>query len=189
MAALFLAGFSFNQPRYNPLREDLSMKLSLIVAHASNRVIGRDNDLPWHLSADLKRFKAITWSKPILMGRKTYESIGRPLPGRHNIILTSKSDYLAEGCSVAHTYEEAEILAGAADELVVIGGAALYQRFLLRADRLYLTLIDKEFEGDTYFPPYSLADWRVLESQTVIDDPTVDFSYRLMVLDRPLLGC
>ncbi len=160
------------------------MKISLIVALSANRVIGVDNRMPWHLSADLKRFKAITWGKPILMGRKTHESIGRPLPGRHNIVLTADPSYRAEGCSVAHSLAEAMDLAGEAEELMVIGGASLYENFLPQADRLYLTLIEREFEGDTYFPAFSPEDWRAVASQTVADDPGVDFTYRFLVLER-----
>ena len=160
------------------------MKLSLIAALSSNRVIGVDSRMPWHLSADLKRFKAITWGKPILMGRKTHESIGRPLPGRINIVLTTDPDYLAAGCFVAHSLDEAMALAGESDELMVIGGASLYERFLPEADQLYLTLIGREFEGDTYFPAFSLEDWRELESETVAEDPSVDFAYRFVVLER-----
>ena len=160
------------------------MKLSLIVALSTNRVIGKDNQMPWHLSADLKRFKAITWGKPILMGRKTHESIGRPLPGRNNIVLTSDPAYRAEGCAIAHSLAEALDIAGAAEELMIIGGASLYQRFLPEAGRLYLTLIEREFDGDTYFPPYSMEDWRVVDSETVSDDPSVDFTYRFLVLEQ-----
>jgi len=160
------------------------MKLSLIVALSKHRVIGLDNRMPWHLSADLKRFKAITWGKPILMGRKTHESIGRPLPGRHNIVLTANPDYRAEGCSVAHSLAEAIDLAGDAEELMVIGGAALYEHFLPEASRLYLTLIERDFDGDTYFPAFSPADWREVDSQVVADDPSVDFTYRFVVLER-----
>ena len=161
-----------------------TMKISLIVALSTNRVIGANQRIPWHLSADLKRFKALTWGKPILMGRKTHESIGRPLPGRHNIILTTAPDYQAEGCSVAHSLTEAMDLAGDADELMIIGGAALYESFLPQADRLYLTLIEREFDGDTYFPEFAPADWREVENQSVADDPSVDFAYRFVVLER-----
>lgn len=160
------------------------MKLSLVVALSSNRVIGVDNRMPWHLSADLKRFKSLTWGKPILMGRKTHESIGRALPGRLNIVLTSDPHYWAEGCSIAHSLDEAMALAGGSEELMVIGGASLYERFLPEANRLYLTLIEREFKGDTYFPEFSLADWRELECKTMEDDPSVDFTYRFLVLDR-----
>ena len=160
------------------------MKLSLIVAASDNRVIGKDNQMPWHLSADLKRFKAITWGKPILMGRKTHESIGRPLPGRKNIILTTDPEYGSAGCEVAHSLKEAMELAGDADELMVIGGSSLYESFLPDADRLYLTLIERDFQGDAFFPEFSLEDWRIIECQTISDDPTVDFTYRFLVLER-----
>lgn len=160
------------------------MKLSLIVAVSSNLVIGKDGRMPWHVSADLKRFKALTLGKPVLMGRKTHESIGRPLPGRNNIVLTSEPNYRAEGCAVAHSLAEALDLAGNAEELMVIGGSSLYERFLPEADRLYLTLIDREFEGDAFFPPFSLENWRVTEYDTITDDSSVDFTYRFLVLER-----
>ena len=160
------------------------MKLSLIAALSSNRVIGKDNRLPWYLSADLIRFKAITWGKPILMGRKTHESIGCALIGRTNIVLTSDPNYYAEGCLVAHSLAEAMDLAGDAEELMIIGGSSLYERFLPETDRLYLTLIEREFAGDVFFPPFSLENWRVVECQTVTDDASVDFTYRFLVLER-----
>ena len=160
------------------------MKISLIVAASDNRVIGIGNRMPWHLSADLKRFKAITWGKPILMGRKTHESIGRPLPGRKNIVLTSDNAYQSEGCFIAHSLSEAVKLAGDAEELMIIGGATLYERFLPEVDRLYLTLIERDYEGDTFFPEFSLEDWRIVECETITDDPTVDFTYRFLLLER-----
>ncbi len=160
------------------------MKISLIVALADNRVIGKDKQMPWHLSADLKRFKAITWGKPILMGRKTHESIGCALLGRKNIILTSNPAYYAEGCLVARSIKEAMELAGDADELMIIGGASLYESFLSKADRLYLTLIERDYEGDAFFPEFSLEGWRVVECETIADDPSVDFTYRFLVLER-----
>lgn len=162
------------------------MKLSIIAALSINRVIGVRQRLPWHLSADLQRFKALTWGKPILMGRKTHESIGRALPGRQNIVLTQAPDYQAAGCSIAHSLEEAMRLAEGAEELMVIGGASLYESFLTVADRLYLTLIDKEFMGDTYFPDCSWGEWVVVDSLVIADDSTVDFTYRFLTLDRPL---
>ena len=140
--------------------------------------------MPWHLSADLKRFKAITWGKPILMGRKTYESIGRPLPGRKTSFSLLTLLTRAEDCAIAHSLAEAMEIAAESEELMIIGGSSLYERFLPLADRLYLTLIEREFEGDTYFPPFSLNYWRVIESKTVADDPTVDFTYRFLVLER-----
>lgn len=160
------------------------MKLSLLVAMAANRVIGVDNRLPWRLSADLKRFKAITWGKPILMGRKTHESIGRPLPGRTNIILTRDAAYQAAGCLTAQSLKQAQGLVPDAAELMVIGGSAVYELTLPLADRLYLTLIEREFAGDTYFPEFDDKQWREVESIPVTDDETVDFSYRFTLLER-----
>jgi dihydrofolate reductase len=132
------------------------MKISLIAAMGENRVIGVDNRMPWHLSADLKRFRQITLGKPILMGRRTHESIGKPLPGRENIVLTRDSAYQSPGCTLVHNRDQAVRAAGDAPELMVIGGAGLYQEFLPLADRLYLTLIQHTFEGDTFFPT---IDW------------------------------
>ena len=160
------------------------MKLSLIAALSANRVIGAEQRLPWRLPADLRRFKALTWGKPVLMGRKTHESIGRALPGRPNIVLSANPGYRAAGCAVAHSLDEALALAGAAEELMVIGGASLYASLLPKADRLYLTLIEREFDGDTCFPEYAPGEWREVASQTVADDPAVDFSYRFVRLER-----
>ena len=164
------------------------MKLSLIVAMSNNHVIGVNNRLPWHLTADLKRFKSLTLGKPILMGRKTHESIGRPLPGRRNIILTAEMRYQATGCEVVHSPEEALRAAGESDELMVIGGSSLYERFLPEADRLYLTLIDGDFAGDTFFPAIEMSDWVETHRQDVNDDPTVEFSYHFLVLERRRSG-
>lgn len=162
----------------------MSMKLSLIAAMSRNRVIGADNRLPWHLSADLRRFKAITLGKSILMGRKTHESIGRPLPGRKNIVLTADANYRAPGCVVVHSLEEALRAAEDSEELMVIGGSSLYRRLLPRADRLYLTLIDREFRGDTFFPEFDLADWIEVEREDVPEDPQAGFKYSFLILER-----
>ncbi len=160
------------------------MKITLIAALSSNRVIGVEGRMPWHLAADLKRFKALTWGKPILMGRKTHESIDRPLPGRLNIVLTGNRHYQAQGCVIAHSVGEALELAGDAEELMVIGGGDLFEQFLPVADRLQLTLIEREFDGDAFFPPFPMENWRIVEEKAVTDDPKVDFSYRFMVLDK-----
>ena len=146
------------------------MKIALIVAMTESRIIGKDQRLPWHLPADLKRFRQLTLGKPILMGRKTHESIGKPLPGRENLVLTTDMGYLAAGCTVVHSLSEALDSAGNATELMVIGGAALYREFLPRADRLYVTLIHRSFEGDTVFPEIDWEDWRETERTTVNDD-------------------
>lgn len=132
--------------------------VSLVVAVARNGVIGRDNDLPWRLPDDLKRFKAVTLGKPVVMGRKTYESIGRPLPGRENRIVTRQPGLRIEGCRVFQRLEDA--LAGAEEEIMVIGGAQIYAEALPLADRLYLTEVDAEAEGDARFPVIDPAQWQ-----------------------------
>ncbi len=161
------------------------MKISLIVAMSANRVIGRENKMPWHLSADLKRFRAITLNSPILMGRKTFESIGKPLDGRTNMILSKNPNYQPEGCFVFHSLENALISAkNYGDELFVIGGATLYEMALPLANRLYLTDIQTEFEGDTFFPELNLKDWKEVACEEVKNDKKVDFSYRFLVLEQ-----
>lgn len=159
------------------------MRISLIVAMGENRVIGADNKMPWHLSADLKHFRRITLGKPILMGRNTHVSIGRPLPGRKNIVLTSDPTYRAEGCTIVHSLEQALREAGG-DELMVIGGAALYRAFLPKADCLYLTLIHQSFAGDTFFPEFDEREWREVERVDVDDDAESGLRYSFLTLER-----
>jgi dihydrofolate reductase len=161
------------------------MKISLIVAMASNRVIGNNNHMPWHLSADLKKFKKITMGAPILMGRKTYESIGRPLPGRTNIIISRNSEYRQGGCLVFNDIEAA-IKKGCetAGEIFVIGGSGLYEAILPIADTLYLTIINKEFEGDTFFPDIDLNAWTEVERENIDNDPDAAFNYSFLKLER-----
>lgn len=145
------------------------MKISIIVAVAGKkRVIGKRGGLPWYIPPELKRFKEITMGYPIIMGRKTHESIGRVLPGRTNIIITHDPDYQAEGCRVVNSLDEAlrqAMLAQGDDEVFVIGGGQIYEQALPRADRLYLTYIDKEIEGDVFFPDYSEFKKVLSESQ------------------------
>lgn len=161
------------------------MKISLIVAMASNRVIGLNNQMPWHLSADLKKFKSITMGKPIVMGRKTFESIGRPLPGRTNIIISRNPDYRQAGCIVVNDLDSALASAGQqADEIFVIGGSALYDALLPRANRLYLTQINAAFEGDTFFPEINWDEWQELNREDIANDPQVTFSYSFLQLER-----
>ncbi|NMP31799.1 type 3 dihydrofolate reductase [Thalassotalea sp. M1531] len=140
--------------------------LSMIVAHADNRVIGKDNDMPWHLPADLAYFKKTTLGKPVVMGRKTYESIGRPLPGRQNIVITRNPDYRVEGVDVVASVDEALAKAADAEEIMVIGGGAIYQHCMPAADKLYVTHIDAEIAGDTCFPSYDVdKDWQKVASE------------------------
>ena len=122
-------------------------RIALIAALAENRVIGRKNRLPWRLPADLRRFKSLTMGKPVIMGRKTYESIGKPLPGRSNIVVTRDPDYRAQGCQVVHSLDQALEAGAGHAEVMVIGGAELYRQALGRAQRMYLTLVRAEVEG------------------------------------------
>ena len=133
--------------------------ISLIVAAAANGVIGVDGTLPWRLSDDLRRFKALTMGKPIVMGRKTWESIGRALPGRHNIVMTRQRDFAAEGCTVTTSVGEALAVAGDAPEVMVIGGGEIYRLFLPQATRVYLTHVHTEIDGDARFPALDPEAW------------------------------
>lgn len=160
------------------------MRISIIVAMAANRVIGADGALPWRLPADLKRFRALTMGKPMVMGRKTYESIGRPLPGRTSIVLTTDAGYRAEGCAVVHSLDEALVCAGNADELMVIGGSAVYAAALPLAGRIYLTVLNRPFPGDVLFPAFDGSDWVEIERTTVADDPDMPDGYSFIVLER-----
>ncbi len=160
------------------------MKLSMIVAMGQNRVIGIDNKMPWHLPADLQWFKKTTLGSPIIMGRKTYESIGRPLPGRLNIILSRNTHLEIEGCTVVNTLSDALEIAKDADEVFITGGAHLYEKFLQDADLLYLTMIDADFEGDTFFPDYTQYAWKEIDR---IDNPADEknpYPYTFVTLER-----
>ena len=133
--------------------------VSFIVAMTDDRVIGRDNALPWHIPADLAHFKRLTLGKPVIMGRRTYESIGRPLPQRHNIVISRDPLFHADGCTVVSSPEDALFAVGEAPEAMVIGGSAIFKAFLPQADRLYLTIVHHEVEGDTHFPPLDPEQW------------------------------
>ncbi|MCF5879257.1 type 3 dihydrofolate reductase [Aeromonas veronii] len=144
------------------------MKISMIAAMAHDRVIGKDNQMPWHLPADLAHFKRVTLGKPVLMGRKTFESIGRPLPGRRNLVISRNTDYQAEGIEVVGSVEAAlALLAGSSvEELMVIGGGHLYAEMLPSADCLYLTRIDLAVEGDTRFPAFDDGQWQRVDCES-----------------------
>lgn len=151
---------------------------------AENRIIGRDNALPWHLPADLKRFRRLTTGYPIVMGRRSYESIGRPLPERTNIVVTRRAEYRAPGCTVVHTIDDAFRVAGDTDEIFVIGGAELYAQTLDRADRLYLTWVHARVAGDTQFPAFDLASWREVARERHETDAQHALPYSFVTLDR-----
>ena len=134
--------------------------ITLIAALAKNRVIGKDNQIPWHLPADLKHFKEMTMGKPVLMGRKTFESIGKPLPGRRNVVISRQKDYKIVGVEMFCSIEEALIALQNEPEVMVIGGAEIYRQTLPRATRLVLTFVEGEFKGDTYFPEWKNKEWQ-----------------------------
>ena len=160
------------------------MKISIIVAMGANRTIGYRNALPWHLPADLKHFKSVTMGKPMIMGRKTWVSIGRPLPGRRSIVVTRDPMFRAEGCEIAHSLEAALTMAGAAEEAVVIGGAQLFLEALPLADRLYLTIIDHVFQGDVYFPPVDATRWKETSREEHASDSVNLYRYRFLTYER-----
>mgnify|MGYP001547839902 CR=1 FL=1 len=160
------------------------MKLSMIAAMGNNRAIGLDNKMPWHLPADLKWFKKTTLGSPIIMGRKTYESIGFPLPGRLNIILSRNTNLEIEGCTVVNSLEAAIVEAAGVDEIFITGGAHLYEKFLEDADTLYLTLIDHDFDGDTFFPDYTIYDWKEVERFDNPADEKNPYPYSFITLER-----
>ena len=136
------------------------MIISLIAAMGRNRVIGKNNSLPWRLPEDMKRFKDLTLGKPVVMGRKTFESIGKPLPDRKNIILTREKSYKSEECVVVHSVDEALRAAKDNEEVMVIGGEQIFREFLPIANKMYLTFIEQDFEGDSYFPHYDKSEWK-----------------------------
>ena len=160
------------------------MKLSLIVAMDKNRVIGIDGDLPWKLSSDLKYFREITMGKPIIMGRITHESIGRPLPGRQNIVVTRNPDFKAEGCDVVSSIDAALELVKEEDEVMMIGGATLYVDILPRADLLYLTEVHAEVEGDTWFPEIQADQWLEKSRARFSADDKNQYDHSFVVYER-----
>jgi dihydrofolate reductase len=151
--------------------------LSLIVAHASNHVIGLNNTLPWHLPEDLKRFRALTMGHHIIMGRKTYESLGRLLPGRTTIIITRNKDFKVEGALIAHSLQAALMLTGSDTEPFVIGGAELYKDGLKHATKLYITEVHADYEGDAFFGPIDLAQWKENERENSVTEAGLKYSY------------
>jgi dihydrofolate reductase len=163
---------------------DAQPMVSLIVAMAQNGVIGRGNALPWRLPHDLKRFKAFTLGKPILMGRKTHESIGRALPGRDNLVLTRDRGWRAPGVTVVHSVEQALSHANASHELVAIGGAEIYRLVLPFARRIYLTHVHADVAGDTYFPDFDATQWADVEVSSHPADDEHAYPVTFMTLER-----
>lgn len=159
-------------------------RVALVVAAAANNVIGRDGRLPWRQSEDLKRFKAITMGSSIIMGRATWESIGRPLPGRRNIVLTRRTDYPADGAIVVNSPAAALAAADPGAEIMVIGGGEIYALFLPIARRIYLTRIHAEVDGDAFFPDLDAGDWTVTERTSQPADADNDYPSSFLVLER-----
>ena len=153
------------------------MKIAMIAAMANNRVIGKDNQMPWHLPEDLRHFKQMTLGKPVVMGRKTFESIGRPLPGRHNIVVSRQPDLVIEGVTCVTSFEQAKEVVKGCEELVVIGGGQLYAELLPEADLLYLTEISLDVAGDTHFPEWDDGSWQLLQSESHINDKGLEYRF------------
>ena len=160
------------------------MRLSLIAAVSRNGVIGKDNKMPWHLPADLQFFKATTMGKPIIMGRKTWESLDRILPGRRHIVITRNKNYTAEGVEIVHSIKAALDRVSNADEAVIIGGAHLYKETLPLTERLYLTEIDAEFKGGTFFPKWNKKEWKIVSAEAHQADDHNPYAYQFVVYDR-----
>ncbi|TQV73609.1 type 3 dihydrofolate reductase [Aliikangiella marina] len=154
--------------------------ISLVAAMAKDRVIGKDNKMPWHMPADLKHFKAVTMGKPIIMGRKTYESIGRPLPGRQNVVISRNPDYQLQGCDTVTSFESALAAVGHVAEVMVVGGGFLYEQVLPQADRLYLTFIDLEVAGDTQFPQFEQLNLREVKRESYQADEKNPYNYEFV---------
>ncbi|MGE7840411.1 dihydrofolate reductase [Lysinibacillus sp. NPDC093712] len=156
--------------------------ISLIVAHDNNNVIGYENGMPWHLPGDLQYFKEKTMSKPMIMGRKTFESIGRPLPGRRNIVITRDANYRADGAEIVTSLDEALSLAGEVPEIMIIGGEQIFRLSMDITDRIYATKINHSFKGDTFFPQYE-DDFVLVSSQQPVTAPE-GYTFQYQIFER-----
>ena len=160
------------------------MQISIIVAMGKNQVIGKDGAFPWNISSDLKNFKKITMGKPILMGRKTHESIGKPLPGRENIILTKNRNYFSEGCVVKNTLDEVWLYCKKNSEVMVMGGETLYSQTLDKAEKMYITEVMASIDGDIFFPEYDRSHWVEISRNSFSADENNEYDYSFTVLER-----
>ena len=161
------------------------MNISIIVAIASNYAIGKDNDLLWHISRDLKRFKELTDGHYIVMGKKTYFSLPkRPLPNRTNMVITDVPGEQIDDCLMAYSIEDAISKMDQEGENFIIGGGSIYRQFMPYADKLYITRVHKDFDADTFFPEISLDEWKLIEKEEVNDDPQNDFTYSFETYER-----
>ena len=160
------------------------MRVSLIVAASTNNVIGVRGKLPWRLPVDLRRFKQVTTGKPIIMGRLTWDSIGRPLPNRRNIVISRNPDFTAAGCDIVASPDEAVEMAGDADEVMIIGGGQLYREFLARAQRIYLTRVAVTIEGDASFPELVDEEWCETSRESHLADDEHAYAFEIIQLQR-----
>jgi len=160
------------------------MIISIIVAMDRQGIIGMNYKLPWQLSSDLRNFKKITMGKPIIMGRKTHTAIGRPLPGRENIVLSADPDYHSEGCTVMHSLEEVFAYLKDKEEIIFMGGADVYAQVLDRTDRIYLTEVHADVEGDTYFPPFDRNAWKEISRRDFKADDRNEYDYSFVILEH-----
>jgi len=158
--------------------------ISFVVAYDRRRAIGKDNRLPWRLPDDMRHVRDVTMGKPLIMGRRTWESIGRPLPGRTSIVLTRDREFRCDGCLIARTADEALTLAGAAPEVIVFGGAGVFEEYLPLADHIYLTEVDTEADADTYFPQIDPSQWREVERTRHPADERHAHAFSWVTLDR-----
>ena len=158
--------------------------LSIIVALSENNVIGRDNGLPWRLSADLKRLKSLTMGHHIIMGRRTWESLGRPLPGRQNVVITSDKNYFAEGAIVVHSLEEALTISAIDNEVFIFGGGKVFAEALPQVEKIYLTKVHTTIEGDTFFPVLNESEWKEIERHDFSADEKNEFDYSFVTMVR-----
>jgi dihydrofolate reductase len=162
------------------------MNISIIVAVAKNNIIGKDNKLIWHLPADLKHFKSITSGHYVIMGRKVYESIGKPLPNRTNIVITRQKNYRAEGCIIVDSIDASLILITENSEAFIIGGGEIYQQTIDLVQKIYLTRIDEYFEGDTFFPEIDLAKWNIISEEKYLADEKNKYQYSFLIYERKM---
>jgi len=158
--------------------------ISIIVAASTNNVIGVQGELPWKISDDLKRFKKLTMGKPIVMGRLTWESIGRPLPGRQNIVITRQPGFSAEGCDVVASPAAALDAAGDAEEIMIIGGGQIYELFLPKAGRLHITRVHTEIEGDAFFPAIDADSWELVDREAFAASEANEFPFEFRTYER-----
>lgn len=160
------------------------MQITLIAAMTTQRVIGVNNQLPWHMPADLQHFKSKTLHKPVIMGRKTFDSIGQPLPKRRNLIVTRQIGFKADGCEVFQSIDTAIHAVAKCDEVMIIGGAGIYQQTIDRANRMYLTIIDSDIKGDAYFPKWHDKDWVEISNEAFAPDAENPLPYRFVEYRR-----